>query len=110
MVNILEAWLKILRTYLPSSNPGHASEASGLFFGLTVMLNVTIDNRGGRRDLKHVYRYMADACRGHVKSSRIAQFGYTTKAAFVALEEDFVHCSRGAQGPEAKRRKNQQLF
>ena len=45
-----------------------------------------------------------------IKSSRIAQFRYTTKAALIALKRVFAYCSRVARGPEVKRRKNQALF
>ena len=48
--------------------------------------------------------------RDSIKSSRIAHFRYTAKAAFVALKKDFMHCSQVARGPEAKRRKNQAAF
>ena len=55
----------------------------------------TIDNRGGRRDWICLYVYAEDACHSHVtiRSLWIAQFCYTVKAAFVAFEKDFVHCS-----------------
>ena len=48
--------------------------------------------------------------RDSIKSSRIAQFRYTAKAALIALERVFVYCSRVARGPEVKRRKNQASF
>ena len=37
-----------------------------------------------------------------IKSSRIAQLCYTAKAALIALERVFVHCSRVARRPELK--------
>ena len=45
--------------------------------------------------------------RDSIKSSRVAQFGYTV---FVAQERIFVHHGRVARGPEVKRRKNQASF
>ena len=60
--------------------------------------------------LVRVYGGCSTRSRDSIKSSRIAQFRYTAKAALIALERVFVHCSRVARGPEVKRRKNQAPF
>ena len=56
----------------------------------------TIDNRGGRRDWKHLYVYADDARHSHVTLTEFCELhNYVTpaKAVFVALERDLVHSS-----------------
>ena len=72
----------------------------------------TIDNRGGRRDWKHVHTYMADACHGHMTISKVRKshnFAIPQRLRLLPLRKYFVHCSRVAQGPEAKEERIRQF-
>ena len=69
-------------------------------------------DKSRRRDWKCLYMYAEDACHGHIKVCKLHNFATlqrTTKIVFIALK-DFVHCSRVARGPEAKKERIKHLF